>query len=514
MVRVHVRPILAEIISVTVMKNQIKIKLDTSTIFHFSELEPLIQSSGLEYDLSAIQKAYLFAAEKHFGQTRMDGTPYVSHLLTVSKYLVELGMDTISVIAGLLHDTVEDCGVLLDELELEFGIEIAYIVDGLTNVHNLEDRTKYDDLENFQKMILKSVDDIRIIIIKLCDKLHNLSNMSTYSEEKKIKSAENVKALWEPISEYLGLFLIKREYQDICFNILDKENYLKVQGEYDMYVEKHLTDAKNLQTDIVELLNEYKLEGFKVDFRVKSIGSFYDKVARKAGDKQVQNQFELVPDIFAYRILVHNVEMCYEVLSLISAKFKLKVEEYDDYIAKPKKSGYKSLHTVVLPKEDLQVEIQIKTYEMHDYNEYGPASHIAYKNGGKDYSWVRSLQDYTVIQKTETDSSSYKENVFKGKVFVFTPEYNVKVLSEGSVPIDFAYEVHTEVGDSYAGAKVNGKIVSADYTLKTGDIVEILTSKNRLAPSLDILKHARMSETRSRIRRARNRVNSLNHENL
>ncbi len=474
-------------------------RLDLKTISKFSELETFLNEIPDKFDVSQIRKAFEFAELKHKDQFRLSGEAYIIHPLTVAKYAVQIGLDQVSVISALLHDTVEDCGVEISEIEKLFGIDVAYIVDGLTNIKNLTDKEVAGEIDNFRKMILKASDDIRIVLIKLCDKLHNLYTIAAFDFEKQIRSAKKVKRIWEPISEYLGIIAIKREFQNITFKILEPVEFAKAEIVYKNYVEDKIAKAEEFKVELEELLQEYNLQNYKIDFRVESLGSFYDKLKRSSNSlSNITYDIMKVLDIFAFRILVIDIISCYEVLGLINSNFEFIKEQLDDYIVNPKKSGYKSLHTT-LKYQNLYIEIQIKTYEMHEYNEFGPASHIAYKLGGKDYAWTKEAQE-------ALSQEDYKAKLFKNKIFVFTPKSRVIILEQDSTPIDFAYQVHTEIGDSYIGAKVNEKMVNSEYKLQTGDVVEILTDKNKKSPSRDLLNLAKMTETKSRIRRRLNLV--------
>jgi guanosine-3',5'-bis(diphosphate) 3'-pyrophosphohydrolase len=464
----------------------------------FSEIESFEQFKSIYEEFRGdlpenIYEAYKFAAQRHSGQKRVkSGQDYIIHPLTVATYALRIDLDDTAIIAAFLHDTVEDTNTTLDEIEKLFGIEVAYLVDCLTDVTDVSDLAEFnEDLLNSRRVVIQAANDIRVILIKLCDKMHNLL---TQTDEKKVKSALKVEKIWEPLSEYVGLQLFKRKFQDEVFKILDPENYYKSKEVIQKLVEEQKPIFDKFLFELQDLFSKNHIENFNIEFRIKSIHSFFEKLRRK---QKVLNYEDLskIRDIFGCRIMVNDTQDCYLGIGLIHSTYEYLPNEYDDYIARPKQSGYRSLQTTV-KFEKIYCEIQIKTYAMHEFNEYGPASHFAYKEKtlkSEDYYWVKELNEST--QKTDN-----KIKVFSNSVFAFTPKGKVIRLDTGSTPLDFAYSVHSDIGDKFVGAKVNGKIVDIKYILKTGDICEILTSPHSSAKR-DWLRIVKMAKTKHQIRR-------------
>lgn len=469
-----------------------------ATEISFSEIEnfELFKSiyEQLRGDLpSKVAEAFVFANERHKGQKRIKtGQDYIIHPLTVATYALQIDLDDTAIIAALLHDTVEDTGTKLDEIEKFFGLDVAYLVDCLTNITDVSDMADFnEDLLNTRRIVIQSANDIRVILIKLCDKMHNLL---TQTDDKKVKSALKVQKIWEPLSEYVGLQPFKRKFQDEVFKILDPENYYRSKKIIYALVEEQRPAFDKLLQKINELFINNHIQEFKIEYRIKTVYSFFEKLKRK--QKNINyDDLSKVRDIFGCRIMVNNNQDCYLGIGLIHSTFEYIPEEYDDYIARPKQSGYRSLQTWI-KFEDIYAEIQIKTFAMHEFNEYGPASHFAYKEKspkGSDYYWLKEL-----IESKDSDNKKIK--LFANSVFTFTPKGKVIRLDTGSTPVDFAYSVHSDIGNKYVGAKINGKIVDIKYILKTGDICEILTSPHSSAKR-DWLRIVKMAKTRHQIRR-------------
>lgn len=469
---------------------------DFSEVVDFEVFKKLCISKKPK-SLSNFEKAYEFAKLKHQGQKRMNGgEDYIIHPLTVATYCLRLDLDETSIIAAFLHDTVEDTDTTLPEIEKTFGFYVAYLVDGLTNITEVSDMaSSSDDIKNVRKIILKSADDIRVIMIKLCDRMHNFLTMDGFTEEKKLRSAGKVKNMWEPLAEYVGLNKFKRKFQDIRFSITDPENYKLSAATIEKYVVENQEDFQELLGILNRKLGNVGLSNLKIEYRVKSVASFYEKFKNFKSRMFEKSDVSITKDIFACRVLVDDTQDCYVALGIVHSNFEYVPAEYDDYIVRPKPSGYRSVHTAIKYK-NLFVEIQFKTFAMHDFNEYGPASHFAYKEKstrGEDYYWVKEL-------KESQEREDNKIKLFSESVFVFTPKGRVIRVQNGSTPIDFAYCVHSTIGNEYIGAKVNGKIVDMQYILKTGDVCEILTQSSSKAKR-DWLKYARMSKTKHQIRR-------------
>jgi GTP pyrophosphokinase len=421
-----------------------------------------------------IEKAYKFAKQAHLGQKRKSGEEYLNHPVWVARITAELGLDTEAVVAALLHDTVEDTKVTLEDIAKEFGDEVALIVDGLTEVKS---KSKMISLHNeridvFKKFLFASVNDVRVLIIRLIDKLHNGLTIGALSREKQINYANRVFGIYGPIAEYVGLHFFKRKLEDIAFKIQEPEKakelelWLKNRSAYER------KSLKIISQEIRQTLLVNKITDFKVEGRIKGLYSTYLKIQNKGQDR--------VKDRIGIRVITKNIEDCYTVLGLLHARYQFVEDEFDDYIANPRPNGYRSIQTTIIGENGITIEIQIRTKEMHDYNEFGPASHIAYKLGqnrkkadGLGYEWVRDLVRW---QRTK-NANNYKLKLLTDFVYVFTPKGDTIQLPKGSTSLDFAYRIHGFVGNHCYGVKVNGKMGKIDQILKTGDLVEILTGK-------------------------------------
>lgn len=474
-------------------------------------MDPLLQSilqkieqSGIAYDVGKISKAFLFAAAAHEGQMRHSGEPYVSHPAAVAIILIDLGLDTDSVIGGLLHDVVEDTPVELSAIEKQFGSDVALLVDGVTKIGRIPYSSHEEQQsENIRKMLLAMAKDIRVILIKLADRLHNMRTARFWSPPKQLFKAFETMEIYAPIAHRLGIRTIKDELEDISLRLLDPFAYNEIEsmlaGRKDER-EALLDKIKNRISLRLEELNlNVHLEG-----RVKSVYGIYRKIYLHG------KSFDEIYDIYAVRIIVDTVNDCYNVLGIIHDLMKPIPGRFKDYISTPKPNMYQSLHTTVLGKEGIPFEVQIRTWEMHYTAEYGIAAHWKYKLGisgsskslDERLTWVRQLLEMQQESKDAEDFiRSLKTDLAPDEVFVFTPRGDVINLPLNSTPIDFAYAIHSAVGNRMTGAKVDGKIVPLDYKLNTGEIVEILTTQAAgHGPSRDWLKIARTSEARNKIR--------------
>lgn len=453
-------------------------------------------------DLEIIKKAYVFSAVVHQGQTRLSGEAYLSHPLEVAEILAELKMDPLSVATGLLHDTVEDTHTTIEKIDEVFGPDVALLVDGLTKISRMTFDKKADrEAENFRKMLLAMGKDIRVIIIKLADRLHNMRTLEHLAPDKRRKIARETLDIYAPLANRLGIGWVKTELEDLSFLHLDPESYRLL----DVRIAKEKDKRHDYIAEVVSALEGRLGEhGLTADIsgRPKHIYSIH----RKMMDQEVE--FENIYDIFAFRVIVDSVKECYEALGIIHSNWKPVPGRFKDYIAIPKQNGYQSLHTTVIGPEGLRMEVQIRTEEMHRVAEMGVASHWKYKEGEdavdakgeKSFTWLRQLLE---IQQDLKDSDEFMEslkvNLFPEEVFVFTPGGEVKEFPVGATPIDFAYAIHTDIGNMCAGAKVNGKMVPLRTQLRNGDTIEIITSQNH-HPSTDWLKYVVTSRARTRIR--------------
>ncbi|OBZ19237.1 (p)ppGpp synthetase [Bacillus sp. FJAT-27264] len=468
-------------------------------------IERLIDKAGAyikEKDLLRITEAYEFAEQAHHGQVRKSGEPYILHPLAVADIVVNMQMDVISIIAALLHDVVEDTTVSLEQIRANFGDTCAMLVDGLTKLERIRFRSKEEQQnENYRKMFIAMAQDIRVIVIKLADRLHNMRTLKYQSEESQRRISYETLEIFCPIADRLGISAIKWEMEDIALRYLNPQQYYRIanlmhkkRAEREQFIESVIG---RIQAKLDEMGIEGDLSG-----RPKHIYSVYNKMSTK------NKQFNEIYDLLAIRIIVDNIKDCYATLGIIHTLWKPMPGRFKDYIAMPKANMYQSLHTTVVGPGGEPTEVQIRTWEMHRTAEFGIAAHWAYKEGtgnnGNPENRMPFFREILELQHEAKDAEEFVESLkmdfFSDLVFVFTPKGEVIELPAGSVPLDFAFRIHTEVGNRTIGAKVNGRIVPLDHKLKTGDIVEILTSKHSYGPSRDWLKIAQSSHARSKIK--------------
>lgn len=468
-------------------------------------IERLLEKAGAyikDPDLDRIREAYNFADQAHHGQVRKSGEPYILHPLAVADIVVNLMMDTTSIVAALLHDVVEDTTVSLEEIRDKFGNACAMLVDGLTKLERIQFRSKEEQQnENYRKMFIAMAQDIRVIVIKLADRLHNMRTLKYQSEESQRRIAYETLEIFCPIADRLGISAIKSEMEDLSLRYLNPQQYYRIANLIHKKRAEREQFVDTVISRISEKLDEMGIEG-DLSGRPKHIYSVFNKMTTK------NKQFNEIYDLIAIRIIVDNIKDCYATLGIIHTLWKPMPGRFKDYIAMPKANMYQSLHTTVVGPNGEPTEVQIRTTEMHRTAEYGIAAHWAYKEGtspgGNFENKMTFFREILELQHEAKDASEFVESLkmdfFSDLVFVFTPKGEVVELPSGSVPLDFAYRIHTEVGNRTIGAKVNGRIVPLDHRLKTGDIVEILTSKHSYGPSGDWLKIAQSSHARSKIK--------------
>ena len=453
-------------------------------------------------DLQLIIKAYNYAETAHESQIRNSGEKYIVHPVNVALILAELNMDTATIIAGLLHDVIEDTSISYEKICEEFGAEIAYLVDGVTKLKKLQYKTKQENqAENLRKMVLAMAKDIRVIIVKLADRLHNMRTLEYMTEEKKKEKALETLEIYAPIAHRLGISKIKWELEDLSLRYLDPDNYYELVDR----VSKRRLEREAYIQSIIETLRE-KLVEMEIDCdisgRPKNFYSIYKKMILQG------KEFEQILDLTAVRILVDNIKDCYGALGIVHTLWKPLPGRFKDYIAMPKPNMYQSLHTTVIGNEGEIFEVQIRTREMHKTAEYGIAAHWKYKEGyaktdnfDDKLTWLRQLLEWqTDLNDPKEFMETLKIDFFTDEVFVFTPKGDVINLPDGSTPIDFAYRVHTAVGNNCVGAKVDGRIVPLNYKLKNGNIVEVITINNNSGPSRDWLKIVKSTQAKNKIK--------------
>lgn len=456
------------------------------------------------YNTDLIGKAFDIARELHDGQLRKSGEPYLIHPIAVAKILVQLGMDDETIVGGLLHDVVEDTEYTREQLVQDFSEEVALLVDGVTKLGAIKFDTKEEaQAENLRKMFLAMSKDIRVLIIKLADRLHNMRTLEFMREEKKLEKARETLDIYAPLASRLGIYTVKFELEDISLKYLHPREYETLEIEVTEKKEQRVQFINQVIDEIKEALDQMNMQ-YDISGRSKHLYSVYKKMILQ------HKQLDEIFDLTAVRIIVENVRDCYAVLGQVHTMWKPLPGRFKDYIAMPKPNMYQSLHTTVLGDNGEPFEIQIRTYEMHRVAEYGIAAHWKYKEGNTKgdqnnedmkLAWLRQTLEW---QKELNDPKEFMEtlkmDLFSSQVFVFTPKGEVIDLPAGSTPLDFAFKIHTAVGCKCVGAKVNGKMVTIDHTLNNGDIVEIVTSSNSSGPSVDWLKIAKSSTARNKIR--------------
>ena len=468
----------------------------------YQALEDKVSAYTPNLDTQRLFAAFTYADAEHHGQLRKSGEPYIIHPLAVADIVADLGLDVDSVIAALLHDCIEDTNATHDEIAKKFGAPVAALVEGVTKLTRVQYVSKEEEqMENLRKMLMAMAQDIRVILIKICDRLHNMRTMEYQSPKKQREKSLETMEIYAPLAHRLGMQKLKWELEDLSLRYLDPVGYKEIEEEMAKRSAAHEEFLASIQLRIQQRLEQ---EGIrcKVYGRVKHTYSIYRKMF--AQNKTLDEIF----DLYAFRVIVDDIPECYNVLGCIHDMFKPVLGRFKDYIGTPKPNMYQSLHTTVIGREGIPFEVQIRTWQMHQTAESGIAAHWKYKQGmankklgsEQDFEWVRKLLESQQDTDAEEFVRTLKVDMFADEVFVFTPNGDVKSLPAGATPIDFAYNIHSAVGNGMVGAKVNGRMVPYDTPLKNGDIVEVITSKNAKGPSRDWLKIAKSNEARNKIR--------------
>ncbi|MBI5370030.1 bifunctional (p)ppGpp synthetase/guanosine-3',5'-bis(diphosphate) 3'-pyrophosphohydrolase [Candidatus Uhrbacteria bacterium] len=469
----------------------------------FDQLETLVQKHYTNPDLDLLRRAFAVAQEAHKDEVRLTGEPFISHPIAVAYTLAEMGLHINVVAAGLLHDVIEDSAVELDVLKEEFGDDIASLVDSVTKLkRTVKYRGTERYAENLRKMFLAMASDVRVVFMKFADRLHNLQTLYGQPKHKQERIARESLEIYAPIAGRLGMSEIKGELEDYSFAYLKPKDYERMKSIMDIKVREKGAYVSRVIGETEHMLAEAGIKNLQVHGRVKRLFSLYKKMKKHEGD------LSKIYDLIAVRVIVGSVEDCYTALGVLHQKWRPAPGRIKDYIAQPKPNGYQSLHTTVFTSEGEIVEFQIRTQEMHDLAEYGVAAHWRYKEGSSQAAHnMRWMEELAQIQRELAGKKNFLEqlefmkiDVFKDRIFIFTPQGDVIDLPEGATPVDFAYAIHSEVGNKCIAVRINDVMRNLDTVLASGDIVEIVTDKNRKGPNPDWLKFAHTRHARKKIR--------------
>ena len=466
---------------------------------HYESMIATLRKRMPGADMALIKKAVEYADAKHQFQKRKDGSPYIIHPLAVAEIVVEMGLDTDAVLGALLHDCIEDTDASYEEIEKLFGTSVAELVEGVTKLTRADfTSTEEAQMENLRKMFMAMSKDIRVVLIKIADRLHNMRTMQYQTPAKQVKKCRETMDIYAPLAHRLGMQKIKWELEDIGLRYLDPDNYNAITEYLSAHQEQDEAFMNLINFTIQERLSNMGIHSMTYG-RIKHVYSIYRKM--RSQGKTIDELY----DIYAFRVIVDSIPDCYNVLGHVHDLFNLVPGRFKDYISTPKPNMYQSLHTTVIGRQGIPFEVQIRTWEMHETAEYGIAAHWKYKQGAgggseKDFEWVRRLLESQQDSEADEYISSLKIDMFDDEVFVFTPKGRIVPLPAGSTPIDFAYMIHSGVGNAMIGAKVNNRIANIDSTLKNGDICEILTSKSAKGPSRDWLNICKSNQARTKIK--------------
>src|SRR5215510_7782848 len=471
-------------------------------MIRFEDLLEKVRAYSPDADVELLRRAYVFSAFEHRGQVRHSGEPYLIHPLAVADFLADIKLDAVTIAAGLLHDVVEDTLTTIERIRELFGPEVAHVVEGVTKISAIPFSSSEErQAENFRKMLLAMVDDIRVIFVKLADRLHNMRTLNHLSEDKRIKIAQETRDIYAPIANRLGMSKVKNELEELSFRYLEPQAYESLRLKVD--ARRRATEGlvEELKKTIAAKLADAQVPIVEIDGRIKRLWSINQKLRRQ------RIELEQVYDFIALRIITDSVKDCYATLGIIHQTWSPVPGRIKDFIAMPRPNGYQSLHTSVISEHGMPFEVQIRTLEMHRMAEEGVAAHWKYKEGRvgdhKDeryFQWMRQLLEYQQeVRDPQEFIQNLKVELYPEEVYTFTPKGQVKQLPRGATPIDFAYSIHTDVGHQCVGARVNGKMVPLRARLKNGDIVEIITSTGH-KPSRDWLNFVVTSHARYKIK--------------
>ena len=473
----------------------------TAVNAQYEALEVSVHQYNANADFEKMRRAFEYAREKHIHQRRKDGTPYITHPLAVAQIVADMHLDSESIMAALLHDCIEDTDATHEEIAKLFSPAVAELVEGVTKLTRVQYISKEEEqMENLRKMLMAMSKDIRVILVKIADRLHNMRTMDYQTAEKQKQKSLETMEIYAPLAHRLGMQKVKWELEDRSLRYLDPVGYREINDKLEASREEHERFMEHIQTQIEARLKEIGVDYVTVYGRIKHTYSIYRKMYAQG------KTLDQIYDLFAFRVIVKTIPDCYNVLGVMHDLYKPVLGRFKDYIGTPKPNMYQSLHTTVIGDEGIPFEVQIRTEEMHQVAEYGIAAHWKYKQNGqgagseKTYEWVRKLLENQESSDAEEFIHNLKVDMFADEVFVFTPGGDVVNLPAGATPIDFAYSIHSAVGNAMVSCKVNNRIVTFDYPLQNGDIVEVVTSKTAHGPSRDWMKIAKSSEARNKIR--------------